>query len=140
MQRDEQKKKGNKIFSVIAAYNRGMSGVDLLDRTLFDSRPVICGKEWYWPLVMNAINIAFLYSWRLYRIISGETIPQKDFRWHTVAIMITQSKPHAISVDSRPTKTHKVSDEVRYDGSGHYPISSLVRKMCYLWETLQTLM
>ena len=126
--------------AVIAAYNRGMSGVDLLYRALFDSRPVICGKKWYWPLVINAINIAFLYSWRLYRIISGETIPQKDFRWHIVAVMITQSKPHAISVDSCATKAHKVSDEVRYYGSGHYPISFSVRKMCCLWETLQTFM
>ena len=32
---------------VIAAYNRGMGGVDLLDHALSNLRPVICGKRWY---------------------------------------------------------------------------------------------
>ena len=109
--------------AVIAAYNQGMDGVDLLDRALSNLRPVICGKKWYWPLVINDINIGFIYSWRLYRTVSGETIPQKDFRRHIVGVMIRQSKSRVISVDSRPTKAHKVADEVRYDGLGHYPIS-----------------
>ena len=26
-------------------------------------RPVIRGKKWYWPLVINALNIGFVYSW-----------------------------------------------------------------------------
>ena len=105
-----------------------MGGIDLVDRALSDLIPAIRGKKWYWPLVINAINIAFVYSWQLHRIISGETIPQKDFRQYIVGIMIRQSKPHVISVDSRPTKAHKVADEVRYDGLGHYPISCSVRK------------
>ena len=83
-----------------------MGGVDLLDRALSDLKPVIRGKKWYCPLVINAINTAFVYNWRLYRIVSGETIPQKDFRRHIVGIMIRQSKPRVISVDSRPTKAH----------------------------------
>ena len=32
--------------AVIAAYNREMGGVDLLDRVLSDLRPVIRGKKW----------------------------------------------------------------------------------------------
>ena len=60
--------------TIIAAYNRGMGGVDLLDRALSCLRPVIHGKKWYWPLLINLINIAFVYSWRLYCIVSGETI------------------------------------------------------------------
>ena len=43
---------------VIAAYNRGMGGVNLLDCALSDLRPVIRGKKGYWPLIINAINIA----------------------------------------------------------------------------------
>ena len=46
-------------------------------------------------------------------MVSVETIPQKDFRQHTVGIMIRQSKPRVISADPRPTKAHKVADEVR---------------------------
>ena len=105
-----------------------MSAVDLLDRVLFDLRLVICGKKWYWPLLVNVINIVSVYSWRLYCIVSGEIIPQKDFRRHIVGIMIRQSKPRVISVDSCPRKAHKVAAEVRYDGLGHNPISFSVRK------------
>ena len=79
--------------AVIAAYNRGIRGVDQLDRALSDLRPVIRGKKWYWPLAINAIRTGFVYSWRLYRIVSGDTIPLKDFRLHFVSIMIRQSKP-----------------------------------------------
>ena len=79
-------------------------------------------------MVITAINIAFVYSWRLYRIVSGETMPQKDFRRHIVDIMIRQLKPRVINVDSRPAKAHKVANEVRYDGLGHYPISCSVQK------------
>ena len=96
-----------------------MGGVDLLDCALSDLRPVTRGKKRYWPLVINAINIAFVYSWLLHRIVSGETIPQKHFRRHVVGIMIRQSKPCVISVDSRSTKARKVADEVRYDELGH---------------------
>ena len=100
-----------------------MGGGDLLNPALSNLRPVIRGKKSYCPLVKLAINIAFVYSWWLFRIISGKTIPQKDFRRYIVCIMIRQSKSRIISVDSCPTKVHKVADEVRYDGLGHYPIS-----------------
>ena len=72
---------------------------------------------------VNAINIAFVYSWQLYRIISGKTLLQKNLRRHIVGIMIRQTKPRIINVGSRPTKAHKVVDEVRYNGLGHYPIN-----------------
>ena len=100
-----------------------MGGVDLSDHTLSNLRPVICGKKCYWLLVINALYIVFVYSWRLYRIVSGKTVPQKDFRRHIVGIIIRKSKPCVISVNSRQTEAHKVADEVRYDGLGRYPIS-----------------
>ena len=109
-----------------------MGGVDLLDRALSCLRPVIHGKKWYWPLFINLINIAFVYSWRLYCIVSGETIPQKDFRRHIVGIMIRQSKPCVISVDSRPTKAHKVADEMRYNELCHYPSAAQFRNVLFV--------
>ena len=114
--------------AVIAAYNRGMGGVDLLDRALSDLRPVIRGKKWYWPLIINAINIAFVYSWRIYRIISGEVFSQKDFRRRVVSIMIRRSASQILDVRSRPARAFKVADEIRLDGIGHYPSPASVRR------------
>ena len=109
-----------------------MGGADLLNCALSSLRLVIRGEKWYWPLVTNAINIAFVYYWRLYCIVSGKTIPQKDFRRHIVGIMIRQSKPHIISVDSRPIKAHKVADEMRCDELGHYPIAAQFRNVLFV--------
>ena len=39
--------------TVLASYNKGMAGVDLLNRALSDLRHVIRGKKWYWTLVIN---------------------------------------------------------------------------------------
>ena len=63
-----------------------MGGVDLVDRALSDLSPVIRGKKWYWPLIINAINIAFVYSWRIYRIIFGKVLSQKQFRRRVAAL------------------------------------------------------
>ena len=98
-----------------------MGGVDLFDLALSYLRPAICGKMWYWPLVINSINIAFVYSWRLYRILSDKTIPQKDFRRHIVRIMIRQPKTRIISVDSRWKKAQKV---MKCDLMGYVSITS----------------
>ena len=106
---------------MIAAYNHEMGGVDLLDRALSDLRTVTRGKKWYWPLITNAINIAFVYSWRIYRFISGEVLSQKEFRRRVVSIMIRRSASQITDVRSRPARTFKVADEIRPDSVGHYP-------------------
>ena len=116
---------------VIAAYNRGMNSAELLDCALSDLRPVICGKNGIgqWPLQ----SILHLYAaGGLYCTISGETVPQKVFRQHTVGITIRQSRPRLISIDSRPTKTHKEADKLRYDELGHYPIRCSVHKCAFV--------
>ena len=44
------KKKGKQNIqqpAAIAANDRGIGGVGLLDQAISDSRPVICGKKWY---------------------------------------------------------------------------------------------
>ena len=58
-----------------------------------------------------------------YRIVSY------SFRRHIVGIMIRQSKSSVINVDSCPTNTHKVTNEVRYDVLDHYSISCSVAEI-----------
>ena len=113
---DQKEEKGNITQPVvIAACNRGMGGVNLLDRALSDLRPVICGKKCHWPLIINAINIAFVYSWCIYGIISGEALSQKEFRRRVVSIMIRRS-------------ASQVANEIRLDGVGNYPSPAPVKR------------
>ena len=43
---------------LMSAYNKGMGGVDLLDRLSASYRPSIRGKIWYWPLFTNVLNVS----------------------------------------------------------------------------------
>lgn len=113
--------------NVVAYYNRGMGGVDLMDRALSDYRPMIRGKKWYWTLLSNAINVAVVFSWRLYQLSTNIESNQKEFRRSLVAIMIKQSKPRP-RADSRPGPSFSVSTDARTDNQNHYPQSCPVRR------------
>ena len=52
--------------AITAAFNQGMGGLDLLNRALSGLTPLIRAKNWYWPLVIHALNIAFVYSLRFF--------------------------------------------------------------------------
>ena len=59
-----------------------------MDRALSDLRPQIQGKKWYWPLCINAINLLFVYSWRLYEIANNKKVEQREFRRDIVNILL----------------------------------------------------
>ena len=66
--------------NVVAKYNKGIGGVDVMDRALSDYRPRIKGKKWYWPLLINAINTMTVFSWRVYQLSTNAETKQKDFQ------------------------------------------------------------
>ena len=45
-------------IKVISEYNKGMGGVDLFDMLLGSYRQNLRSKKWWWPLFVNALNIA----------------------------------------------------------------------------------
>lgn len=125
-----EKKKGTVMVSqpkVVAQYNSGMGGVDLMDRALADYRPAIKGKKWYWPLLVNVINIAVVYSWRVYQLCTNAQMTQKEFRRSLVAVMLKQSQPRP-RAESLPGPSSPVPIEVRTDNRKHYPQSCPVRR------------
>ena len=53
--------------NLIADYNTGMGGVDLLDIQLASYRPKLTSKKWCWPLFNNALNIAMVAAVKIYK-------------------------------------------------------------------------
>ena len=51
---------------LIKQCNLGMGGVDVMDQLLGTYWPMIWGKKWYWPLVINAINVSVVAAWRIH--------------------------------------------------------------------------
>lgn len=124
-----EKKKGPVTIpqpQVVAHYNSGMGGVDIMDRALADYRPAIKGKKWYWPLLVNAVNIAVVYSWRVYQLCTNDQMKQKEFRQSLVAVMLKQSQPSP-RAESLPGPSYSVPVEVQTDNRNHYPQSCPVR-------------
>lgn len=113
---------------IVRSYNNGMGGVDLLDRALSECRPKINGKKWYWPLIINALNVGLVFCWRLFQEISGTKVPQKQFRNNLATILIKRSGSNNERRDSRPGPSFSVPAAVRTDNQRHYPESNAVRR------------
>ena len=64
----------------IKACDKFMGGVDLVDRALSDLRPNFNGKKWYWSLIINALNLGFVYCCRLHQLCTNPKGDQKPFR------------------------------------------------------------
>ena len=47
-------------------YNNGMREVDVMDQLLGSYRQSTRGKKWYWPLVVNGLNVSVVAAWCLH--------------------------------------------------------------------------
>ena len=77
-----------------------MGGVDLVDRALSDYRPEIHGKNWFLSLIVNAINLLCVFTWRIYEIANDKEVPQKDFRDEVVGIVDIFYFTHLVNVST----------------------------------------
>ena len=118
--------------NIVKRYNEGMGGVDLMDRALSEFRPCIHSKKWYWPLVVNALNISVVYTWRFYSLLKNESVPHKKFRTALVEGLTRSFVPPAESrVDlSGSGPSHTLSDRVRFDNLDHRPITIPSPRIC----------
>ena len=112
--------------SVGKFYNTRMGGVDLLDRALADLRPRVRGKKWYWPLLINAVNVALVFSWRVHQLCTDGQIEQKDFRRQIVAVLLKQAQPRP-RIECLPGPKGPVPLDVVKQGE-HYPAGGPVRR------------
>ena len=74
----------------------------------------------------------------MYKIMSGEEVPQKKFWYHITSIIIRLSHPWPLSA-SRPGHTFKVPDEIRLDRKGYYPNLWPVRRCVICKKNCQNL-
>jgi hypothetical protein len=85
--------------SIIRSYNKGMSGVDVLDRLLSSYRPQLRSKWWWWNLFANALNMAVVSAWQLHQELHGKTSKgHLEFR-REVTMSLLRTMPR---VGSRP--------------------------------------
>ena len=111
--------------NIVKRYNQGMGGVDLMDRALSEFRPCIHGKKWYWPLLVNALNISVVYTYRFYCILKKKFVPHKEFR---MALVDGLTKGNGPTAEARPYRDPSL--RLRYDNFEHRAVSTPFPRKC----------
>ena len=75
---------------LIKQYNNCMGGVGVMDRLLGSYHPMIRGKKWCWPLIINAINNSMVATWQLHCGVAETPKSRLEFR-HEIAIFLLKS-------------------------------------------------
>jgi hypothetical protein len=98
------------FLNIIRSYNKGMGGVDVLDRLLSSYRPQLRSKRWWWNHFVSALNVAAVSAWQLHRELHGKTYKgHLEFRREvTMAFLRTQP-----AVGSRPGPRVQISISIR---------------------------
>ena len=104
-----------------------MGDVDLVDRVLSDLRPNFNGKKWYWSLIINPVNLGFVYCWRLHQLCTKPKGDRKSFRRAVVQVALMK----AYKIVPRPGSSFSIPDEKRFEGKGNYPAPGPVRKYVF---------
>ena len=103
---------------LIAQYNKGMGGVDLMDRLLASYRSSIRGKKWYWPLFTNMLNITVVAAWRSHCATNNTKLSHLEFLRHiTMTLLQSETQKGSRALKGARYPTH----ESRYDGMNHIP-------------------
>ena len=63
---------------LLNSYNKGIGGVDLMNRLLEAYRPTIRGKQWYWPVLVNLLNTTVVAAWKIHCQIGDKKITHID--------------------------------------------------------------
>ena len=108
-------------------YNKGMGWVDLLDMPLVSYRPKLRSRKWWWPLFSNALNIALVVAYKLYKHVSPEPLEKQlthlKFRVEIAEVMARGD--HALPMQRLGGPTAKVPNQIRFDAINHYLARSM---------------
>ena len=108
---------------LISMYNKGMGGVDLLDRLLAAYRPTIRGKMWYWPLFTNILNISMISAWRAHCHSTPHSLSHLEFLRHVTLALLHHDTPSTARVPRDCTRVPFPVLESRFDGMNHIMIT-----------------
>jgi len=103
---------------LIRQYNEFMGGVDLFDRLLSSYRPMMRGKKWWWPLLLNILNAAVVAGWRLHcHIMGAKALSHLEFRRQVTLTLIKSPSYNRTQLGGGPQGSLPVT--VQHDGDGH---------------------
>lgn len=136
--------------SIVLAYNQAMGGIDLSDMLVHLYKTPMKSRRWYLPLFGYIIDVSIVNAWLIYKrdcsILKQKPMPLKKFRLSVAATLKGADKVPA-RVGRPPGAKHKPqvhrpnprvlhpTQEVRYDGIGHWPTFGTQRGRCNLCKS-----
>ena len=100
---------------LVCTYNKGMGGVDLMNRLAKFYRPSIRGKKWYWPLFINVVNLSVVAAWRLYCKTCQENLSHLQFRSQIALCLLKAGSQRVRKLELAGI----LPEDVRYNGIDH---------------------
>ncbi|KAL8575850.1 hypothetical protein ACOMHN_014855 [Nucella lapillus] len=123
---------------LIKVYNATMGGVDRADQNINTYRITMRTKKWWWPFFAHALELVMQNAWLLYRRTDAQNAESLDllaFRRRVVQVYLMRhaaiAMPRHAAQLALPA-VHKVPNEVRFDGVGHFAGPSQTTKRCAL--------
>ena len=104
-------------LKVISEYKKGMGGVDLLDMLLGSYLPNLRSKKWWWPLFLNALNIAVVAAFKIHKKACVGQLSHLDFRIEVAEMMVRANHVEQRMQLGGPTAS--VPGQIRLDGVNH---------------------
>ncbi|XP_039537279.1 piggyBac transposable element-derived protein 2-like isoform X2 [Pimephales promelas] len=136
--------------SIVLAYNQATGGIDLSDMLVHLYKTPMKSRRWYLPLFGYIIDVSIVNAWLMYKrdcsILKQKPMPLKKFRLSVAATLKGADKVPA-RVGRPPGAKHKPqvrrpnprvlhpTQEVRYDGVGHWPTFGTQRGRCNLCKS-----
>lgn len=93
------------ITHIFQNYNKGMGGIDEIDKSISLYQIGTHGKKWWWVLVIYMINMAIANAWRILFQSRDEPMDQLRFR-RSVARFYLKQSPQGHS--SRPNGLNRL--------------------------------
>ena len=118
--------------NLIKKYNQGMGGVDIMNCLLGSYRPIIRGKKWYWPRIINDINVSVIAAWCVHYAVESKPLTHLDF-CHSVTLFLFVKSPIKSRLQTGGGRIAVLPDNVRYDGVDPVGVST-PQERCKIYQ------
>ena len=118
---------------LVKLYNNGMGGVNVMDRLLGSYRPSIHGKKWYWPSVINGLNVLVVATWRLHCALAAKPMSHLAFR-RKIALCLLKTPTEFLRSQVTGGRVPHLPSSLRFDGVDHTKVTCTQGrcKMCQI--------
>ena len=99
---------------LVCSYNKGIGGVDLMDR-LLNFIVQVYRIKWCWPLLINVVNRSVVAAWRLHCKTCQENLLHLQFR-SQITLCLLKAGPQRVR---KLEFAGILPEDVRYDGMDH---------------------